>query len=71
MYIPLIAGKPLNLWLGIVLIFLVAFQVLTGKRWIPVPFVYHRANGWIIAVVGLVHAFLGLGIWLLGFKIGP
>ena len=70
MFIPLIAGKPLTLWLGIILLAQVTFQVLTGKRWIKVPFVYHRQNGLLIAIVAAVHAFMGLGVWFLGFKIG-
>jgi len=71
MFVPIVAGKPVHVWLGLVLLLLLAFQILTGKRWVKVPFAYHRKNGWLMAIVALVHAFWGLGIWFGGFSIGP
>jgi len=70
MFVPIVAGRPLNVWLGFVLLFLLIFQIMTGKRWIKVPFVYHRKNGWLMAIVAFIHAFWGIGIWFLGFRIG-
>lgn len=70
MIVPLLFGKPLNVWLGILLLLLLTFQILSGKRWIQVPFVYHRRNGLLISVVVALHAFYGLGIWFFGFQIG-
>ena len=69
-FIPLLWGKPIQVWLGILLLFLLFFQVLTGKRVIKLPFVYHRYNAMVISVIVLIHAFLGLGLWFWGFKIG-
>ncbi|ATW28205.1 hypothetical protein [Candidatus Formimonas warabiya] len=69
MYVPLILGKPLHLWLGIIMIFLLVFQVLTGKRILKLPFVYHRLNAIAIIIIAAVHAFFGLGIWFFNFQI--
>lgn len=71
MSVPLVAGKPAHLWLGLLLLLMVAFQVGTGKRWIKVPFTYHRKNGWAMAAAAVLHAFWGLGIWFFDFRIGP
>lgn len=59
----LLWGKPLVLWLGLVLAILLTFQILSGARKIKVPFVWHRRNGYLMGVVALVHAFLGLSAW--------
>jgi len=71
MIVPMIAGKPLHVWLGIILLLQVIFQVSTGKLWLKVPFIYHRKNGILLALVASVHAFFGLGIWFLNFRIIP
>jgi len=71
MEVPVILGKPINVWLGILLIILLTFQILTGKRLINLPFTYHRRNAMLLVLVAAVHAFYGLGIWFLGFSTGP
>ncbi|HRY13742.1 MAG TPA: hypothetical protein P5309_09235 [Syntrophomonadaceae bacterium] len=71
MYVPIVAGQPAHLWLGLLLLLMLAFQLGTGKRWIRVPFVYHRRNGWVMAIIAALHAFWGLGIWFFNFRIGP
>lgn len=58
--IPIIFGQPLYLWIGILLGILVIFQVLVAKRWIRIPFVWHRRNGWLILCVGIIHGFLAV-----------
>ncbi|TLM98421.1 hypothetical protein FDZ73_23490 [bacterium] len=68
--IPLLWDKPVNVWLGIILIFLLGFQVLTGKGIIKLPFTYHRVNAMAIVLIAAVHAYYGLGMWFFGFKIG-
>ncbi len=70
MFVPVIAGQPAHLWLGLALIIMLTFQMLTGKRWLKVPFSYHRKNGWAIAAIAALHAFWGLGIWFFNFRIG-
>jgi hypothetical protein len=69
MYVPLIAGKPLHLWLGMILFLLLIFQIMTGKRWIKLPFACHRGNAIAIFLLALVHAFYGIGIWFFNFQI--
>ncbi|MCX5779752.1 MAG: hypothetical protein NTV45_02815 [Firmicutes bacterium] len=59
------------MWLGIILLLQVIFQVSTGKLWLKVPFIYHRNNGMLLALVAVVHAFYGLGIWFFNFKFIP
>lgn len=63
MFVPLLWGKPMNVWLGILLIVLLTLQILSGKRLIKLPFSFHRRNANLIAVVAIAHAFFGLGIW--------
>ncbi|HBP63133.1 MAG TPA: hypothetical protein DD730_02410 [Desulfosporosinus sp.] len=69
MFVPLLWGKPLHLWLGIVLMVLVTLQILSGKRLIKLPFSFHKRNAMFIALVAVVHAFFGLGIWFFNFPI--
>lgn len=69
MYVPLLFGKPINVWLGILLMVLVTLQILSGKRLIKLPFSFHRRNGIAIAIVAAVHAFFGLGIWFFNLPI--
>lgn len=63
MFVPLLWGKPMNVWLGILLIVLLTLQILSGKRLIKLPFSFHRHNAKLLAVVAIAHAFLGLGMW--------
>lgn len=69
MYVPLVAGKPLHLWLGLILLLLLIFQVLTGKRIIKLPFAYHRGNAMAIIFIAILHAYFGIGIWFFNFQI--
>ena len=69
MIVPLIYGKPLNVWLGFLLLAMLAFQIFTGKRWIKLPIVYHRRNAMAMTAVALLHAFYGFGLWFLGFHV--
>jgi len=68
--IPVLLGLPLNVWLGFLLFIQVVFQMLTGKRVLKVNFRYHRINGALILLVGIAHGIMGVGIWLLGWRIG-
>jgi len=69
MYVPLIWGKPITVWLGIVLMVLLTLQILSGKRLIKLPFSFHRRNAIFIVLVAGVHAFFGLGIWFFNLPI--
>ena len=69
MYVPLIAGQPLHLWLGIILFILLIFQVMTGKRWLKLPFAYHRGNSMAIVLIAILHAYFAIGVWFFNFQI--
>ena len=69
MYVPLLWGKPINVWLGILLIVLLTLQILSGKRLIKLPFSFHGRNAILIAVVAALHSFFGLGIWFFNLPI--
>jgi hypothetical protein len=69
MYVPLLWGKPINVWLGILLIVLLTLQILTGKHIVKLPFSFHRRNAIFIVLVSVVHAFFGLGIWFFNLPI--
>lgn len=64
--IPQIFGLPINIWEGIVLIFLLTFQLLVGLRILKIDFKWHRWNGILIFVIAMIHAFLGLSVWIFG-----
>jgi len=65
--IPSVAGKPLNIWGGILLAVLVVFQVLVGTRVIKLPFAWHLVNCFLILLVALAHGFLGYMVWFHGW----
>lgn len=60
----MILGFPLFGLLGILLLILLTFQILTGKRILKVDFKYHRINGRLIYILALIHAFLAMGFYL-------
>ena len=69
MFVPLLFGKPITVWLGILLLVLLTLQVLSGKRLIKLPFSFHSRNAILIVIVAAVHAFFGLGVWFFNFPI--
>ena len=69
MYVPLLWGKPINVWLGILLMVLLTLQFLSGKRLIKLPFSFHRRNAVILVIVAAAHALFGLGIWFFNMPI--
>ena len=68
--IPIIFGKPIYIWLGIVLAVQIIFQILSGMNVLKINFKYHRWNGRLIALNAFVHALFALGIWFFGFTLG-
>lgn len=69
--VPRIYGKGLHVWLGIVLIFLVAFQAYSGLRMAKGLYelrMIHLYNSYAIIVIALVHVYYGLGLLFFGLK---
>ena len=62
--IPSVLGYPINIWEGIILLFLLTFQLFVGLRVIKIDFKWHKWNGILIFTIALVHAFLGLSVWV-------
>lgn len=68
--VPSIFGKPVYVWSGLLLFFLITFQVGVGLRWIPVNFNVHRWNGkFVIPIVILGHAFFAVAAYFFGVKV--
>lgn len=62
MKIPIIVGLPIHLWLGVILLLLIIFQIMVAKRIIPVPFQYHRIMGYVILIIAILHGFIAAGL---------
>lgn len=69
MFVPLILGKPLTVWLGILLVVLLTLQILSGKHLIKLPWSFHKRNAMLIVSIAAIHAILGLGFWFFNFPI--
>lgn len=48
------------LWLGILNLLLVLFQISTGKRWIKVSFRWHKTGATVLLVSAVLHGLLAL-----------
>jgi len=70
MKIPVIFGMSLPIWGGIVIFLLLVFQILTGLGKIKVPYKVHKFTAYIILLIGILHAVLGIGIWFGWLAIG-
>ncbi|MGD0205382.1 MAG: hypothetical protein ABSB57_02935 [Dehalococcoidia bacterium] len=73
MTVPMIFDKPINIWLGLVLIALLLVQITSGVLMVRgrrVLFVPHVANACLIALVVAVHAYYGIGVWFFDFRYG-
>ncbi|ADU65441.1 hypothetical protein LGV61_03520 [Desulfurispirillum indicum] len=55
-----IAGISIILLLGILILALLAFQLLSGTRRIKVPFGLHRQVGFVIMALAMIHGFLAI-----------
>jgi len=69
MVIPSYFGQPLYLWIGMLLGALVILQVGLGKKWIKIPFRWHRRNGWLILFVGAIHGSLAIAAYVFHVKV--
>jgi hypothetical protein len=65
--VPYLFGKPINVWLGLVLAVLVVLQILVGTRVLKLPFGVHRVNGFVILAIVAVHGFIGYMLWFHGW----
>jgi hypothetical protein len=61
MNIPVIAGLSMTTWGGMLLVILIVFQILNGKRIIKVPPACHKVTAIAILVLALIHALVGIG----------
>lgn len=61
--IPVIMGKPLHLWLGLLLFLLIVFQILVAKRIVSIPFRWHRIMGYVILLIALIHGSIAIGLY--------
>ena len=55
-----IAGVSIILILGIFNLVLALFQLVTGMRWVKIPFRIHRASGILLVISALVHGSLAV-----------
>lgn len=63
MVIPVIAGMPLHLWLGILLFLFIIFQIVVAKRIFPLPFRWHRVMGYVILLFAIIHGAMAIGLY--------
>lgn len=63
MRIAIILGQPIHLWIGIMLLLLVVFQILVAKKVVPVPFRWHRIVGYVILILAILHGSLAAGLY--------
>lgn len=70
--VPVIFGKPIHIWLGMILSILIFWQIYLGisiykGKWNILK--YHKWNAAAIVAIMLIHMFFGIGIWFFGFRI--
>lgn len=53
-----IGGVSVILILGLINMFLISFQLSTGRRWIKVPFRMHKKTGMILFISAALHGIL-------------
>lgn len=67
--IPSVFGQPVYVWSGMFLGVLVIIQVMIAKKWLPVKFIWHRRNGWLILAGMLGHGILGIAAYIFHVKV--
>lgn len=60
--IPIIMGKPLHLWLGLLLLISIVFQIVVARRMLPIPFRWHRIMGYVILLLAIIHGSIAIGL---------
>jgi len=53
----MIGGVSIILILGVLNMLLILFQIGTGRRWIKVPFQFHKRTGIVLFFSAILHAF--------------
>ena len=56
----MIGGVSIILFLGILNMLLILFQISTGLRWIKVPFKVHKRTGGALLFSAVIHACLAI-----------
>ncbi|MBI5072000.1 hypothetical protein HZB93_03890 [Candidatus Falkowbacteria bacterium] len=70
--VPLLWGRPANIWLGIILGVLLIFQIYLGIMMVRGRMnllKLHKINAAFLFIIALIHAYWGLGIWFFNFQI--
>jgi len=70
--VPLLFGRPINIWLGIVLGALLLFQIYLGMMMVRGRMnllKLHKINAALLLTVAFIHAYYGMGIWFFNFQI--
>jgi len=70
--VPIIFGKPANIWGGMILFSLIMIQIYLGIVMARGNFKvlrYHKAIAASIFVLAVFHAYYGIGLTFFGFKI--
>jgi hypothetical protein len=70
--VPLVFGRPINVWLGILLGVLLLWQIYLGMMMVRGRMnllKLHKINATCLFIVALVHAYYGLGVWFFNFTI--
>jgi hypothetical protein len=60
--VPILWGQPIHLWLGMILLLCVIFQVLVAKQILKVPFKWHRIMGYVILLLALIHGSIAMAL---------
>lgn len=61
---PYIAGLPLQAWFGVLAIIVLFLQILTGRRILKLPAVFHfQVFVWLLVVLAIIHGMYGLSFY--------
>jgi hypothetical protein len=70
--IPMVFGYPLHIWLGLLLMLLLVWQVYTGhyanlgkRGFLNI----HKISAGIFILVAIIHIYYALGLWFFHFTI--
>lgn len=63
MTIPILLGQPIHLWLGILVLLLIMFEIAVVKKILPISFRWHRMMGYVILLLAIVHGTLAAGLY--------
>jgi hypothetical protein len=69
----MVSPLGIQVWGGVLLAFILLFQVATGFRWLKLGkkrVKYHRRAGVVMAVLAAVHAYLGFALLYALFPFG-